>query len=426
MPVIDKNMYEELKRWCDRKEGSGIPGPQNIMYVNSHDRELTNATIRKMMYEIDKEDIHRELYTVFYSAKNFYRNMRDYYTHVAELYMHHPGENDPLVEIIDDLPPTCGWIMLIVEDIELLSGKEEMQEMMETIFAFASRNSEIILVGDGDYKKVFEGCDYALKEMAEGIAAKEDDGLVMVACYDQELNPEIETLTYATDNDKRRELDFYWRTVYEQLEERYFDYDGFKNLFKDTFDYIVPRVSLEQVYRKDISLIENIGAMRKQNNNDLEGCELWEFDAARQFTNGLHTAIINHHGYQVDFQKEKVGIDAIINEAEHDCGCIHVGGYTCTTINVNTDTVLSEMDELSDTIHECTYRYNSGRLWDYLQRKYEKEHGLKTGSGDLVETGNQLNSLIQDITDLADKTFNKISGKKVQRFSGNKEDESEG
>ncbi|MCR4616801.1 MAG: hypothetical protein K5669_01300 [Lachnospiraceae bacterium] len=424
MAAIDKNMYEELKRWCDRKRGCGIPGPQRIMYVNSHDRALTKSTIRKMMYEIDKEDEEGEVYTAVYSAKSFHRNMRDYYTDISELYRRNPGENDPLVDIIEKLPPTCGWITLIVEDIELLSSKEEMQEMMETIFAFASRNSEIILVGDGDYKKVFSGCEYALKEMAEGIAAKEDDGLVMVACYDQDLNPETEVLTYETDDDRLDELNFYWETVYEQLEDRYFDFDGFKNLFRDTFEYIKPRVSLEQVYRKDISLIENIGRIRREKDNDFDGCDQWEFDTAKEFSRGLHEAIINRYGHQNDYSEEKIGIDVVIKEAEEDLGGIYISGSTYHTVMANADNVISEMDQLSDVICKGTYGGDSGRIWDYLLEKQAEENGLEV-TEEMKETGVKLGSLMQDIKDLADKTFNKIPGKKVRRYSGNKKGKSE-
>ena len=99
MPVIDKKMYEKLKSWCDWEEEKR-PRNQQIMYVNSHDRELTNATIRKMMFEMRKEDIHGELYMAFFSAKNFYRNMRDYYSHIADLYRRSPSEDDSIVDII--------------------------------------------------------------------------------------------------------------------------------------------------------------------------------------------------------------------------------------------------------------------------------------------------------------------------------------
>ena len=114
MSVIDKHMYEELKKWHDGER----PKNQYMIYVNSRDRALANATIRKLMYEIDEEDICGEEYISFFSAKNFYSNMREYYSHVAELYLQNPAEDDPVTDIIKNIPPTCGWITLIVEDIE--------------------------------------------------------------------------------------------------------------------------------------------------------------------------------------------------------------------------------------------------------------------------------------------------------------------
>ena len=270
MSFIDKNMYENLKGWCDWTEGKRLKN-EYVMYVNSHDRELTNATIRKMMFEMRREDIHGETLMAFYSAENFYRNMREYYTHIADLYMHKPTEDDDLLTIIRNYPPTCGWIVLIIEGVELLSGKaKEMQEMIEAIFAFSSKRPSIILVGTGDYKKVFAGCEFAMNKMIAGIEAKEDN-LVMVRCYDQEDNPIKENVKYTTSDDQLDELNFYWGILYKQLERRYFDYVSFKNMYKETLEYIVPRVTLEQIYRKDISLVENIGAMRKENNEHLDG-----------------------------------------------------------------------------------------------------------------------------------------------------------
>ena len=423
MSIIDKNMYEKLKFWCDRKKGCGIPRPQRIMYVNSHDRALTKSTIRKMMYETFKEDKEGEVYTAVFSAKSFHRKMRDYFTHISELYRHNPGENDPLLDIIDDLPPTCGWIILIVEDMDLLSDKEEMREMMEAIFAFSSNNPEIVLVGDGDYKKVFSGCEFALKEMAEGIAAKEDDGLVMVACYDQDIDPETEVLTYETDDDRRDELDFYWETVYEQLKDGYFDFDGFKNLFRDTLDYIKPRVSLEQVYRKDIGLIEKIGRIRREKDNDFDGCNPWEFDTAKELSMGLYYSIINRFGEQDDFGEEKIGIEVVIKDAEEDLGGIYISGSTYHTVMANVDNIISEMDQLSDVIREGTYGGDGGRIWDYLLDKQAEAGGIEV-TEEMKETGGKLGSLMQDIKDLADKTFNKMPGIKVRRYSGNKKGES--
>ena len=122
MAFIDKTMYEKLKKWWDFSKEIR-PNTQGIMYVNCHDRALTNATIRKLMFELKKEDF--ELYVSLYSAKNFYHNMRDYYLHIADLYQCELNADALLSDIIEDIPSTCGWIVLIVQDTEALSGDAE-------------------------------------------------------------------------------------------------------------------------------------------------------------------------------------------------------------------------------------------------------------------------------------------------------------
>ena len=84
--------------------------------------------------------------------------------------MRNPSEEYSLEDIIKNFPPTCGWIVLIVEDIELLSDKaEETRMMMESIFEFSSKKPSIILIGEGDYKEVFADSEFALNEMGDGI-----------------------------------------------------------------------------------------------------------------------------------------------------------------------------------------------------------------------------------------------------------------
>ena len=411
MPVIDKNMYEKLMDWCWDEENR--PENQNILYVNSKDRDLTDATIRKMMFEIMKEDPHGEMYIAVFSAENFYRNMRGYYSHIAELYIHTTTENDYLLDIIEDYPPTCGWIVLVVENIELLSGKaDEMKEMMESVFTFSARYPSIILVGEGEYETVFAGCEYALNEMTDGVAAKEDDDVVMVGCYNQEERPKREKLSYENADDHCLELNFYWDFLYRQLENRYFDYGVFKKLYRETLEYIKPRVTAEQMYRKDFRLVEYVGAMRKENNYNLDGCEPWEFDAAQDFSEGLYKAIINQFGYydNVFLPGEDVEIGIAISEPSKDCGAIHISGAFYSTVKINTETVTSEMDRISNVILNTTYKGNRGSLLEYMQDKYVEEKGLESVPDEMIEVGNKLNSLMDGIKEAACRTVNKEHG----------------
>ena len=139
------------------------------------------------------------------------------------VYMHAPQEDDPLESIIEAYPPTCGWIALIVEDVEMLSN-DEMQEFLNCVMTFAARRADVILIGNGDYKDVFSGCEYALREMEDGFAAKVEENRLMIGSYDQEAAPTLETLAYETLEKQRDDLHFYWSTIYEGLEDHYFDY----------------------------------------------------------------------------------------------------------------------------------------------------------------------------------------------------------
>ena len=358
MATIDKTMYEKLKKWCDRCEGSR-PANQHIMYVNSHDRTLTNATIRKLMFEMNEEDVHSELYSAFYSAGIFYRNMRKYYTGISKLYFRNPMKDAPLLKIIEDIPSTCGWITLIVGDIEELSeDTEKIQEMMDTLFAFASKHSNIILTGSGDYRDVIAGNDRAMHAIDEGSTAKEDER-IKVGYYDQGTDPVRENITFKTEDLHRKELNFYWDALYKQLETDYFDYEDYKSLFKETLGYILPRVTEEKIYRKDLILIENIGAICSADHEIIEGCRPWEFEAARKFARGLHEAIVNRYGENDDLSEGEMKIDAVIEEPTEDHGALHISGSICIIIDIGIDTACQKMDKLSETIHRCTYRGNA-------------------------------------------------------------------
>lgn len=412
MATIDKNMYERLKNWYDFKEECR-PKNQTIMYVNSHDRALSDATIKKMMFEMTEEDVHGEMFISLYSAPNFYQNMRDYYVDISKLYMHFHNEDTPTVELINDYPPTCGWIVLIVQDIEKLSDDEvKMQEMMETILAFASRRSSIILVGNGDYKDVFSGCEYALSEMQDGITAKEEDNIVMIGLYNQEAEPIKESVTFDNPDDQRDELDFYWDITYEQLEKNYFDYVAFKNLLKETLEYIIPRVTNEYVYRKDLDIIEDIGAISREKHEDIEGCYPWEFDAAKKCAVGLHRAIVNRYGDNDDVSSERITIDVEIEERTKDYGAIHISGSTCTYIELGADNVSQKMDKLSEAIHGCTYMGDEEQLWDYVIDNRNEGKNTKEIKGVTTAIGN----LMDGIKEAADRTVNKEPGEKVRRY----------
>ena len=350
MSVIDKNMFDSLKVWCDRHEEM-MPKYPNIMYVNNRDRSLTSATIRKLMYEVDKDDEWGEMKISFYSAESFYQNMRDYYSLIASLYGCDIKEDDSLMDVIRMIDSTCGWIVLIVEDVETLSDdSEKMEEMMQTLVAFGYNNPSIILVGNGDYEEVFAGCEYALCEMRNGGS---------IVCYEQEKNPLKEKVLFETPDDQIEELIYYWNMVYQQLEKRFFHYEFFKALYKDTLEYILPRVGKEKVFRKDIRLFKSMGAMCREDEKELYGCKPWEYDAAQELLEGLLDAIINRDGDNDDFSRENVWIRVVVEEKPTVINGIEcLEGFTCTPIKVGIDNLNYKMDELAAVIHDETYEGN--------------------------------------------------------------------
>lgn len=419
MAIIDKNMYETLKNWCDRKR----PENQYMMYVNSRDRMLTDATIRKLIYEKNEEDEYGEEYVFLYSAEHFFHNMREYYTYIAELYMHKVADDDPIIDIINDFSPLSGWITLILEDVEKLSEKAEMaQEMITTLFRFATRRANIILIGNGNYKDVFSGCENALDEMEAGVCATEEERMVMVGCYDQEPVPSREGVTYESPEDQCDELVFYWNIVYKQLKRGYFDYSNFKNLYKETLEFLIPRVTKQKVFRKDLWLLDKIGNLRCKGEKSIEGCELWEYEAAQKMAMALFNAIINRHGDNDDFSKGEIYIEVTVEDREIHHGAIHISGWTPVEIKMCVDTVHRKMDRLAEAILESAYQGNKGQALEFmLEEKAEVEN--ETISTENVEKAlGIMGSLENAFKEAADNTVNKVPGTKVCRYQGNPDD----
>lgn len=348
MPTIDKVMLEKLKAWWkgDRPEN------QYMLYVNSRDRMLTNATIRRLMFELDEEATD-DGYVAFYSAKNFNRNMREYYSHIAELYLQKTTDDESIEDIIERYPHTCGWITLIVENIEQLSGDKESNEMLDSLLSFAYTRANVILVGNGDYKEVLSGLGFQLRDAEDGTEAKGDE--MTIEHYDQEEKPKLEHITYDNDEQQRDELCFYWDTMYEQIDEGFFDYLNFKNLFRETVEYLIPRVTKEHVRRKDLPVIEELDAIRLIKDKVFDGCDPWEYDAARQFAMGLHRAVVNTNEMNDDFSSGTLTIGITVKHQNIDHGGVHISGYTALPIKISADTADRKMDSLATKIHDCTY-----------------------------------------------------------------------
>ena len=406
MSVIDKSIYEKLKNWCDYKDDYRS-ADEHVIYVNSNNRLLTKSTIRKVMCDFTEEDVHGEMYIKFYSAKSFYNNMHAYYEDIAECYRCKLSGEETIEEMIEGIPPTCGWLILIIEDMEELSDDaEKMEEMFKHINEFASNCPSIILVGNGDYQDVVRP------------KIIDDDVLCI---YNQQVAPDREDIVYDTIEDQYDELDYCWNVVYEMLEDKYFDYEYFKTLYTETLEYIIPRVTDEYVYRLDIYLIEQIGKMHRMDNKKIQGCLPWEFDAAQKFSIGLHRAIGNRYSNEDGFEGEKISIDVWIKERDEDCGSFSVGGTFYISIDVSVDTACQKMDKLSETILGTTYKADAMQVWRFMQ---EEDDGKRDSSGKgFVDVGNRLNSAMKDIKKVVDNSFNKEPGRKVLRYKVSKSED---
>jgi len=341
MTVIDKAMYETLNNWwhADRLKN------QNMIYINSCDRALTKKTIRRLMFDIEKEDVHGEEYISFYTAWSFCSDMRRFYSRVAELYCEKTAADDSLSDILKKIPDDCCWITLIIEDVEdLPSDKEQTTKMFKTLFAFAAKGAFVIITGKGDHKKTLAGCKYALQKMTAGMAPGKD----RIACYKQQKNVEGETAACKDNAERREELDYYWRLVYEQLDTGTFDYVVFKNLLKETLEYLIPRVMKETVFRKDLYLIEKIGLMNKYYKSKPEGCKPWEFEASQNVATELHNAIINKAGEYDNFSSGKIELTTWVVDTDEK-GCFSAASHY---LYLTPDTVYQEIDDYAEAIRD--------------------------------------------------------------------------
>ena len=353
MLVIDKSMYAALKNWRDKNKHAN----RFMMYVNSCDRSLTDATVRKLMFDIQEQDLPGEQHVSYYSARAFRVHMRQYYSHIAKLYGKDPKGAASVTEIAKRIPAACGWITLIIGDAEALAGDEETtEELFRSLYAFACKRANVILIGNRGCKEAFSGCAFALRKMTEGIMEKQEAKQLTINCYDQEQTPEKERIVYDSEEKQRDALCFFWDTVYNQLEKGYFDYKNFTFLIRETLAYLVPRVTQEQVYRKDLELIGKTGAMLSAKSRIADGCKPWEYDAAKEIAAGLHSAITNANAANDCFPSGKIWIDVFMEDPDVACGAVHTGGYTALRIPVRVDTVCKKTDALATAIRDHTYK----------------------------------------------------------------------
>ena len=203
-----------------------------------------------------------------------------------------------------------------------------------------------------EYRDVFSGCEYAL----HGINEMDNRGQSAIGFYDQAAEPNKEMVIYENTDKQLDELNYYWITLRRQLQKDYFDYEAFKLLYRETLGYLIQRVSLEYVYRKDVSLLESMTDLSISNNQDADGCKAWEKDAALQFISGLNKAVINRFDRSDVFCDGKVKIYVIIEDCVIDKGSVHIGGWSSEYRIINVDNVCEEIDKLSNEIFKRRYK----------------------------------------------------------------------
>ena len=357
MATIDTEMYADLKKWCDWDR----PQNQFIKFMYSKNKMLTNATIRKVMFEIDKGDKYGEKYVALYSAKNFIRNMRTYFTDIAKLYRRTPDDDASLEEILERIPATCTWITLIIKDLEELSGQhDELEQVFRNLVVFATKGANLILIADSDYEEIFSECKYASAAIKAPFGVNETCKLLLADRYEQDENPEEKELTFESASDEREELNFYWSLLYERFEQNYFDYEYFKVLFIETWEYFIPRVATKQIFRQDISLIERIEYFNfcyshADENNRMDGCSSWELEAAKQFVEGLNNSLIDWYCEDIDFSDRTLFFRTRIDIVPYEHGSCYVTGGLLATMEVTTENFMDKIDMLAEAIHLSAY-----------------------------------------------------------------------
>lgn len=353
MATIDTEMYVDLKNWFDGDE----PQNRSVKFVCSKNKMLTNNTIRKVMFDIDKEDEDDENYVALYSARNLFQNMRTYFSDIAKMYFCTPNDDTTLQEILDMIPPSCYWITLIIKDLEELSGQHnELQQFIQNLATFAEKGARLILIAESNDEKIFSECKCACAAIKAAFGTDEANKFLLPGTFEQDENPKEKEISFESASDERAELNFYWNLLYEQSGQNYFDYEFFKELFKETWVYFIPRVAAKQIFRQDISLIEKIGYFSKcysryNEGNRIDGCSPWELDAAAQFMIGLNDSLIDWKCEDIDFADRTLSFKARIDIGSREPETLYVSASVFIPVKVTPENFPDKIDALAEMLH---------------------------------------------------------------------------
>jgi len=341
--TIDKNMLGFLHQ-----------SQKSVVYINSRDRELTDNTLERFIYEKACEDIHGDCYYDMFSAISFVHCNYDYYRYIAKACIEDLNGDETLDELFEKIYHSVGWVTLIIRNIDLVADKkEQLDEMIQYLYRFAGRKAHIIISGNGSVEEVLRNTHAALDTVSFS-AFEADDECVRTVIFEQEEKPETEEIIYAEPMEENEELIYNWEIMNYYLSEyNCFDFSYFKRLYFQTWQYFGSRIKEEYCYRKDILLIREMSYFKRSDGQEIYGCKNWEYDAAYQLTKGLTYGIAGEYHNVLD--EKSLLIDVTIHEPEYNSPSIHITGYMERPIRLIRRHYEMAIDALTEEIHRVTY-----------------------------------------------------------------------
>lgn len=341
--IIDKNMLKFLHQ-----------SHKSIVYINCRDRELTDNTLERFIYEKEREDIYGDCYHCMFSAVSFVHCNYDYFRNIAKSCIGDLSGDETLDELFEKIYHSVGWVTLIIRNIDLVADKkEQLDEMIQYLYRFAGRKAHIIISGNGSVEEVLRNTDAALDTVSFS-AFEADDECVRTEIYEQEEKPETEEIKYAEPTEENKELIYNWESMNYYLSEyNCFDFSYFKRLYFQTWQYFASRIKEEYCYRKDILLIREISNLKKSDGQEIYGCKKWEYDAAYQLTKELTYAIADEYDNVLD--EKSLLINVLIYDQEYNGSGIHITGYMERPIRLTRRHYEMAIDALTKEIHRVTY-----------------------------------------------------------------------
>lgn len=137
--IIDKNMLGFLHQ-----------SHKSVVYINSRDRELKDNTLKRFIYEEEREDMdggfYVDIYYDMFSAVSFVHCNYDYFRYIAKSCMQDLNGDETLDELFEKIYNSVSWVTLIIRNIDLVADKkEQLDEMIQYLYWFAGRRAHIII-----------------------------------------------------------------------------------------------------------------------------------------------------------------------------------------------------------------------------------------------------------------------------------------